>query len=189
MKKIFSITGTITGWFLTLLSILIVVFQISDLMTKLFWLTLIAFLLVLAAFIASIVIYSKEIKTLKSLVPLENSCYIEKFDGRRQDIIRTKRSDMYKVGSLVTIYYLDDDIPQRIGYGAVENQQDAFQTVVVKKYFDDYNDIWGKIKANESTILKKSYIVPTFFEDYIDEYKTVTPSVSANNGGEQHGNA
>ena len=100
---------------------------------------------------------------------MESSCYIEQYDGRH-GVIRTRRASVYKVNSLVTIYYLESDFPQRIGFGFIENQQDSFQTIVVKKKFEEFKDIWDKIESNDSSTLKNSYIVPTFFEKYIHEY-------------------
>jgi len=187
MKKILSITGTVTGWFLTLLGIVIVILQITDLMTKLFWLTLIALFLMLAAFISSIVILSKEIRFLKGRTLLERNCYIEKYDEQRNNIIITKYMEPHKIGSLVTVYYFDD-VPQRIGLGVIENQQNSFQTIIIKKIFSEYDDIWNNIKANKSNYLKKAYVVPIFFEEYIDEYKSESWLTKLSSGGGNNGN-
>ena len=56
MKKVLAISGSISGWLLTLIGIVVVIFKIPDLMSKLFWLTLIAFVLVLIGLITYIVL-------------------------------------------------------------------------------------------------------------------------------------
>lgn len=78
-------------------------------------------------------------------------------------------SELFSYDSVVSFYYLDDDFEMLIAIGRVSNiQQDRKLQVEVTNYVIGYEEIFNKLKNNDSTALKRTRVKPNISKAYLD---------------------
>lgn len=156
VKKLFIRAGSVTGYIVGLISLLIGIFAIDgELTIKYRWLILLG-VIILFIVVVAIIVFINANKILREgikypIFECEN------------ELLYIKYSKVFRIEALVSIYIKNNDINKRIGIGIVHNMdtvEEKYTEIKVIKIYDEYDDVFRKAQQKNKLVLDSMYVAP-----------------------------
>lgn len=156
IKKLFIRAGSVTGYIVGIISLLIGIFAIDgELTIKYRWLIL-SGVTILFIVIVSIIVFINAQNILKEGIKYP-------IFGCENRLLYIKYSKVFRIEALVSIYIKNNDIDKRIGIGIVHNMdtvEEKYTEIKIIKIYDQYIDLFKKAQQQNKVVLDSMYVAP-----------------------------
>lgn len=156
IKKLFIWAGSVTGYIMGIISLLIGILAIDgELTIKYRWLIL-SGVTILFIVVVSIIVFINAKKILKEGIKYP-------IFGCEDELLYIKYSKVFRIEALVSIYIKNNDINKRMGIGIVHNMdtvEEKYTEIEVIKIYDQYIDLFEKAQQKNKVVLDSMYVAP-----------------------------